>query len=160
MSGVTMIKEGLIAAGTESLTEEEKDNYGFMQVKVPPPKIYLPGVINENKEIRQGGHFAPDALLVNIIATVAKRQEHLFNYVHFPSPQNATIDHVRKHLLHHKDKELHVALSDFNLLVYLTKVIDIQLVIKVAKHVVKKERMNDDLVKKVKGQLRIAVPGY
>ena len=131
-----------------------------MKVNIPPPKIYIPGVINENKEIKQGDHFAPDALLVNIIATVAKNQEHVFNFVHFPSPQNATIDHVRKHLIHHKNEELHVALSDFNLLLYLTKVIDVELVIKISNHVVKKERMPEDLVKKVKSKLKINIPGY
>eukprot|EP00483_Globobulimina_turgida_P012100 UN12122 len=158
--GVAMIKNGLIAAGSTSLTDDKKDNYGFMQVNVPPTKLYLPGVVNENKEIRQGEHFPPDAVLVNIIATLAKQQQHIFSYVHFPSPQNATIDHIRKHLAHHKDKELHVALSDFNLLIYLTKIIDIGLVMKIAQHVVDKQRMDQDLLKKVKSQLRIAVPGY
>ena len=136
------------------------DNYGFMKVNVPPPKMYVPGVVNENKEIKQGDHFAPDAVLVNVIATAAKKQEHLFNFVHFPSAQSATIDQVRQHLLHHKDKELHVALSDFNLLVYLTKVIDPALVTQIAKHVVAKKRMNSDLVRKIKQQLKVNVPGY
>merc|ERR1719229_1066440 len=123
--GVAMIRSGLISAGTTSLTDDKLDNYGFMKVNVPPAKMYVPGVVNENKEIKQGQHFAPDAVLVNVIATAAKKQQHLFNFVHFPSAQTATIDQVRQHLLHHKDKELHVALSDFNLLVYLTKVIDL-----------------------------------
>jgi len=158
--GVAMIKNGLIAAGTTSLTNDDEDNYGFMRVNEPPPKIYLPAVINENKEIKQGDHFAPDALLVNIIATVAKNQQHIFNFVHFPAPRNASIDFLRKHLIHHKDKELHVALSDFNLLIYLTKVIDASLVIQIAQHVVQKERMSEELVKKIKAQLRLKVPGY
>ena len=128
------------------------ENYGFMRVAVPPPKIYIPGVVNENKEIKQGEHFAPDAVLVNVIATAAKKQEHLFNFVHFPSAQTATIDQVRQHLLHHKDKEFHVALSDFNLLVYLTKVIDPKLVVQIAKHCVEKKRMPADLVRKIKQQ--------
>merc|ERR1712048_139356 len=145
---------GLISEGTTSLTDDAKDNYGFMKVNVPPSKIYIPGVVNENKEIRQGDHFPPDALLVNIIATLAKKQEHIFNFVHFPSPQDATIDHIRKHLQHHKDKELHVSLSDFNLLIYLTKVIDPTLVCKIAEHVVKKKRMSQELCKKVKAQLK------
>eukprot|EP01084_Bolivina_argentea_P063621 116121_1 len=148
--GVAMIKNGLITAGTTSLTDDKKDNYGFMKVNIPPPKIYLPGVVNENTEIRQGEHFPPDALLVNVIATLAKKQEHIFSYVHFPSPQNATIDHIRQHLLHHKDKELHIALSDFNLLLYLTKIIDVRLVMKIAQHVVSKKRMDKELLTKVK----------
>ena len=158
--GVAMIKNGLISAGTVSLTDDSKDNYGFMRVAVPPPKIYIPGVVNENKEIKQGEHFAPDAVLVNVIATAAKKQEHLFNFVHFPSAQTATIDQVRQHLLHHKDKEFHVALSDFNLLVYLTKVIDPKLVVQIAKHCVEKKRMPADLVRKIKQQLKLNVPGY
>jgi len=158
--GTAMIREGLISSGTTSLTDDQLDNYGFMRVNVPPPKVYVPGVVNENKEIKQGEHFAPDALLVNVIATVANKQEHLFNFVHFPSPQNATIDHIRKHLLHHKDKELHVALSDFNLLIYLTKVIEPALVVQIAKHVVAKKRMDSDLLKRVKQQLKVNVPGY
>lgn len=158
--GVEMIKNGLIREGTTSLTEPEKDNYGFMQVSVPPPKIYIPGVVNENKEVQQGEHFAPDALLVNVIASAAKKQEHIFNFVHFPSPQRATIDHIRKHLIHHKGAELQVALSDFNLLVYLTKVIDPTLVVKIAKAVVSKQRMDEELVRKIKMQLKVNVPGY
>jgi len=158
--GVAMIKNGLISAGTTSLTDDKLDNYGFMKVNVPPPKMYVPGVVNENKEIKQGDHFAPDAVLVNVIATAAKKQEHLFNFVHFPSAQSATIDQVRQHLMHHKDKELHVALSDFNLLVYLTKVIDPELVVQIAKHVVAKKRMNSDLVRKIKQQIKVNVPGY
>eukprot|EP01084_Bolivina_argentea_P047642 87813_1 len=156
--GVAMIKNGLVSAGSTSLTDDAKDNYGFMKVNVPPPKIYLPGVVNENKEIKQGEHFPPDAVLVNIIATAAQKQEHVFNYVHFPSPQNATIDHIRQHLAHHKDKELHIALSDFNLLIYLTKVIDAQLAMKIAQHVVSKQRMDKELLKKVKKELRLNVP--
>ena len=38
--------------------------------------------------------------------------------------------------------------------------IAVELVIKIAKHVVNKERMNEDLVKKIKTDLKVAVPGY
>jgi len=112
-----MIRHGLIG--------QDKDP-GFMQVKVPPPKFYVPAVINENREIKHGESFLPDALLVNVISSQTEKPEHIFNYVHFPP--NGTESKLREHLMYHKDKEYHISLSDFNLLAFLCRLIDVGLV--------------------------------
>jgi len=130
--GVAMMKNGLISPD---------EDQGFMKVNSPPEKVYMPSVINENKEIKPNETFLPDALLVNVIATVPKHAKHMFQFVHFP--YEGTPEKLQQHLIYHKDKEYHVSLSDFNLLVYLATLLDIQLMEKICKGVVAKQRLDD-----------------
>jgi len=108
--GVAMIRQGLVSP--------EEEDRGFMKVNVAPPNVYLPTVINENQRIPPKGNFLPDALLVNVIATLSKTIKPMFQHFHFPP--NGTLEHLNKHMIYHKDKPKHVALSDFNLLIFFT----------------------------------------
>jgi len=143
--GVAMVNHGLISPS---------DDPGFMKVNVPPEKVFAPAVINENIEIKPNGTFLPDALLVNVVAAKAKKEEHLFTYVHFP-PQG-TNEHLRKHMEFHKTEPLHQALSDFELLAYLPQVIDVDFACAIAKQVVNKQKLDDKTVKKFHDALKNA----
>lgn len=131
--GVAMIRYGLVQADEDP---------GFVKVAIPPDRMYVPAVINENKEIKHGDKYLPDAMLVNVIATKTSKEEHIFNFVHFPASGDA--DDLKKHLVYHKDKEYHVSLSDFNLLCFLPRVIGNDLAVKVAKAVVNKARLDSE----------------
>lgn len=126
-----MIRYGLVAPDNDP---------GFLTVAKPPERVYVPSVINENSEIKPGKTFLPDAMLVNVLATKPAKEEHIFNYVHFPA--NGDLDELKKHLTYHRDKEYHVSLSDFNLLCFLPRVIDPNLAAKIASAVVKKQRLD------------------
>ena len=142
--GVAMIRYGLI--------EPDTNDYGFMKVKDAPQSTYVPAVINENKTIKPRESFLPDALLVNIISSAPKKIQPLFQYIHFPP--NGDLKKFREHLLHHKDKEYHVKFSDFNLLCFLTKILDSSLVSMIAKHVTRHKRFDDNAKKKITKALK------
>ncbi|ETO26693.1 hypothetical protein RFI_10444 [Reticulomyxa filosa] len=145
--GVAMIRQGLISP------DEDR---GFMKVNAAPPKVYLPAVINENKQIPQGETFLPDALLVNVLATLAKTIKPMFQHIHFPP--NGTLEHLSKHLAYHKDKPKHLAFSDFSLLVFLPQVMDLELVCEVAQTVSKKEKLKPELEKRLDDALQRCLP--
>jgi len=144
--GVAMIRQGLISP------DEDR---GFMKSNEAPAKVYLPAVINENKRIVPGEKFLPDALLVNVIATLAKNIRPMFQHIHFPP--NGTLEHLNKHMIYHKDKPKHIALSDFNLLLFLPQIMDVDLVCQIAVCVSRKELLPLDLENKFNNALHHAL---
>lgn len=136
------------------LIEPYEKDYGFMSVKEAPKNTYVPAVINENKRIMPGEPFLPDALLVNVISTASKKVSHMFQFVHFPA--NGDLSKFRQHLMHHKDKEYHIKFSDFNLLCFLTNILDIELVCTIAKNVINQQRFDEKTRKQITKVLKNA----
>jgi len=142
-----MISDQGCALKVHDLIGKSNDSYAMVRAKKAPKNVYFPTIVNENKSVEQGDDFPPDLMIVDCLVTAAKNQSNrAFNYVKFPHPTNgAKPEILRAHVNQYKAQPYHSALSDFYLLLYLTKYLDLETVTKLASYVAKRQRVDKDL---------------
>jgi len=122
-------------------------NYGLVRAKKAQKNVYFPTIVNQNKTVQQGEDFPPDYMIVDCLVTAAKNQSNRpFNFLKFPHPtREAKPAFLRAHLEQYKAQPYHSALSDFYLLLYLTRHMDLEIVTALAAYVAKRQRVSKDL---------------
>jgi len=142
-----MISDQGCALAKHDLIKLAPDNYGMIRAKKAPKNVYFPTIVNENKSVEQGQDFQPDMLIVNVLVAAPKNQSNqTFRFMKFPHPvKEAKPNILRAHLDQNRHLPYHSALSDFYLLLYLTKHMDTKIVISLAGYVAKRQRIDEKL---------------
>jgi len=145
-AGGYMISDQGCALKTYDLIGKSPDKYDMVRAKKAPKNVYFPSIVNENKGVAQGEDFSPIMMIVDCVVTVPRQNNQAFNYLLFPHPTNEAKPAIlRAHLEKFKAQPYHSALSDFYLLLYLTKYLDLKTVKTLAAHVAKRQRVDEDL---------------
>lgn len=142
-----MISDQGCALRAYDLIGKAPNKYGMVRAKKAPKNTYFPTIVNQNKSVEQGEDFPPDYMIVDCVVTAAKNQSNrAFNFLKFPHPtKEAKPAILRAHLEQYKAQPYHSALSDFYLLLYLIKYMDLEIVKTLAGYVAKRQRVDKDL---------------
>ena len=100
------------------------DDPFFLSTRPPTATSMMPTIIYKDRPLRPGEAFLPDELLVKVIVSAPKGQGQLsmFQHHHYPSAGSSEVL-LKGWLEEWKEEEYEDKLSDFNLLVNLTKLL-------------------------------------
>jgi len=138
-----MISDQGCALKKHGLIKLAPDNYGMIRASELPKNLFCP-TINVNKmDVKQGQDFKPNKLIVSVSVAVTENSNQTFRFSKFPHPvREAKPNILRAYLKRNIALPYHFALSDFYLLLYLTKHMDMDIVIRLAAYVAKRQRVD------------------
>eukprot|EP01083_Nonionella_stella_P075428 205065_1 len=128
---VYQVSDQCVAMERDNLLADAKDP-GYLSSRKAKSHECVPSIVSNNRVLPQGDGFLPDELLVKVISMKPFSPSHIFKYVSFPLV-DATENDLRAHLRRTADEPYHSRFSDFNLLLWLPRVVGLQTTLELAK---------------------------